>query len=193
MLSTVRETIRKYNMLTHGDGVVVGLSGGADSVTLLSVLVALRDKLEITVYAVHINHNLRGESALHDQRLAQSLCNDLGVPFFAYHADVKGYAAKYKLGIEEAGRKLRYQYLHQVMTKLGAQKIAVGHNANDNTETVLLNLFRGTGLKGLCGIPPTNGVVIRPLLEVSRGHIDAYVKKTRPTIRHRHDKPISRV
>ncbi|MCL2360484.1 MAG: tRNA lysidine(34) synthetase TilS [Defluviitaleaceae bacterium] len=177
MLSTVRKTIHKYNMLTSGDRVVVGLSGGADSVSLLSVLMALRNELQLTIYAVHINHNLRGEAARQDEGLARALCEDLGVSFFVYQADVRSFADVHRLGIEEAGRKLRYQYLHQAMVELGAQKIVVGHNSDDNAETVLLNLFRGTGLKGLCGIPPVNGVVIRPLLEVSRHEIEAYVDK----------------
>ena len=179
MLKVVARTIRQYNMLSPGDGVVVGLSGGADSVTLLSVLLGLKNELQLKIYAAHINHNLRGRAARKDERLAQLLCERLGVPFFVFHADVWGFARENKMGTEEAGRKLRYQYLAQCMEECRAQKIAVGHSQEDNAETILLNLFRGAGLKGLCGILPVNGRIIRPLLEVSRKNIEAYVKENR--------------
>jgi len=162
-------------MLTPGDGVLVGLSGGVDSVSLLSVLIALKDEYQLAISAVHINHNLRGEASAQDERLVRALCKSLNVPLFVFQADVKDYAVKNKIGIEEAGRKLRYEFLQKAMD--GMQKIAVGHNQDDNAETVLLNLFRGTGLKGLCGIPPVNGSIIRPLIEVSRLEIEAYAKK----------------
>jgi len=177
MLKTVASTIQQYNMLSPGDGVVVGLSGGADSVTLLSALHSLKEKLQLTIHAAHINHNLRGRASRKDERLARLLCEKLWVPFFVFQANVWEYARENKIGTEEAGRKLRYQYLHQCMAECNAHKIAVGHNQDDNAETILLNLFRGTGLKGLCGIPPVNGQIIRPLLEVSRKDIDAYVKE----------------
>jgi len=179
MIKTVARTIRQYNMLSPGDGVVVGLSGGADSVALLSALLTLQEELQLTIYAAHINHNLRGRAARKDERLARLLCDKLDVPFFAFQGDVWGYAWENKMGTEEAGRKLRYKYLYQCMEECGAQKIAVGHNQEDNAETVLLNLFRGTGLRGLCGIPPVNGKIIRPILEVSRKEIETYIKENR--------------
>ena len=177
MLKTIRQTIRQYKMLSLGDGVVVGLSGGADSVVLLSALLTLRDEMQLSVYAAHINHNLRGDAAMRDEDFVQGLCEDWGVPLLVFQADVKGYAASQKLSIEEAGRNLRYQYLRQGLVEFNAQKIATGHHADDNAETILLNLFRGAGLRGLCGIPPVNGPIIRPLLEVSRESIEAYAKR----------------
>ena len=177
MLKTIRQTIKQYNMLTPGDGIVVGLSGGADSVVLLSILMGLREEWNLSVYAAHINHNLRGDAACLDERFVRLLCEDWGVPLFVFQADVKGFAESQRLNIEESGRKLRYEYLNQALSKFGAQKIATGHHADDNAETVLLNLFRGAGLKGLCGIPTINGPVIRPLLEVSRKSIEAYARK----------------
>jgi len=177
MLSIVRKTIEQYNMLSPKDGVVIGLSGGMDSVSLLSALCTLKPEYDLSIYAVHINHNLRGEASKNDERLVETLCKSFDVPLFIYQADVMDYSHKHKIGIEEAGRKLRYQYLHQTMSELGAKKIAVGHNQNDNAETVMLNLFRGTGLRGLCGISPAMGAVIRPLLEVSRQEIEDYVNK----------------
>ena len=172
MLATLRETVRKYAMLAPGDGVIVGLSGGADSVVLLAALLALGE--EYKIYAVHVNHNLRGEAAHQDEGFARLLCESWGVPFFACQADTSGYAAENKLGIEEAGRKLRYEFLREKKQELGATKIAVGHNQDDVAETVLMNLFRGAGLKGLAGIPPINGDVIRPLINVSRNEIETY-------------------
>jgi len=173
MLNAVRQNIIDYNMLAPGDKVVVGLSGGADSVTLLSVLMSLGYE----VFAVHVNHNLRGDGARRDEDFTQKLCEDLGVPLHVYQADVQGLADANKLSIEEAGRRLRYDFFNQALRKLNADKIAVGHNMDDNAETVLLNLFRGTGLRGLCGIPPVNGLVIRPLLTVSRKDIEIYAKE----------------
>ncbi|MCL2526900.1 MAG: tRNA lysidine(34) synthetase TilS [Defluviitaleaceae bacterium] len=174
MLKTIAKTIHQHSMLSQGDGVIVGLSGGADSVTLLSALMALGDEMSLSVYAVHINHNLRGSAARQDEIFVRNLCQDADVPLIVYSADVQGYANKHKLGIEEAGRNIRYKYLHQSLKTFDAQKIAVGHNQDDNAETILLNLFRGTGLKGLCGIPPVNGSIIRPLIGVSRKEIEAY-------------------
>jgi len=164
-------------MLAPGEKVIVGLSGGVDSVSLLSVLINLREELQLSISAVHVNHNLRGEASARDERLVKALCKSFDVPLFIYQADVNGFAIKNKLSIEEAGRKLRYEYMYKALA--GTGKIAVGHNQDDNAETVLLNLFRGTGLKGLCGIPPVNGAVIRPLLEVSRFEIEAYAEKNK--------------
>ena len=177
MLNIIRQTIRQYNMLTPGDGVVVGLSGGVDSVVLLTALLALRQELGLSVYAVHINHNLRGDAAKHDQDFVRGLCEGLGVPVLIFSANVKEHAAREKLGIEEAGRTLRYKYLRRGLADFNAQKIALGHHADDNAETVLFNLFRGAGLKGLCGIAPVNGEIIRPLLEVSRASIEDYARE----------------
>ncbi|MCL2405749.1 MAG: tRNA lysidine(34) synthetase TilS [Defluviitaleaceae bacterium] len=173
MLEIVRQTIKQYNMFAPGDGVVVGLSGGVDSVVLLAVLRVLSKELQLSIYAAHINHNLRS-TAIHDEGFARHLCDEWGIPFFVYDADVKGLATQDKLSTEEAGRKLRYKYLRQSQERTGATKIATGHHADDNAETMLLNLFRGAGLKGLCGIPPVNGCITRPLLEVSRSDIQAY-------------------
>jgi len=177
MLESVRSTIEKYRMLAPGDGVIVGLSGGVDSVTLLSALLALRDELNLSIYAVHINHNLRGDAAHKDEGFARLLCKSWGIPLLVFQADVQGFATEQKLSIEEAGRKIRYKYLRQGLAEFNAHKIAVGHNQDDNAETILLNLFRGTGLKGLGGIPPVNGQIIRPLIEVSRQKIEAYAKE----------------
>ena len=177
MLKEVARTIRKFNMISSGQRIIVGLSGGADSVSLLSALISLRDELKIELFAAHINHNLRGQASDNDEAFVRALCKTWDMPLHVYQADVKGHAAAEKLGIEEAARNLRYKYLNQAFIKCSADKIAVGHNQDDNAETVLLNLFRGAGLRGLCGIPPISSRIIRPLLTISRDKIETYAQE----------------
>jgi len=165
-------------MIQIGDSVVIGLSGGADSVVLLYALLHLKSELGISkIFAVHVNHGLRGESATADEDFCHRLCAGLQVPLQVYCADVRGLAAKESLSIEEAGRKLRYRYLREavVFFDVPTAKIATGHHQNDNAETVVMNLARGAGLRGLGGIPPVNGNIIRPLLDVSRAEIEDYI------------------
>ena len=176
MLKNIKNTIQKHNMLSPNDGVIIGLSGGADSVALLSALVTMRERCSFTLYAIHVNHNLRA-NAKKDEAFVRKLCKDLGIPLRVCEADVRGKAEQEKLSIEEAGRRVRYDCFYAALNELDAQKIAVGHNADDNAETVLLNMCRGAGLRGLCGIPPVNGSVVRPLIETPRTEIEAYLKK----------------
>lgn len=149
------------------DKVVVGLSGGADSVVLLHMLV----KEKKSIYACHCNHLLRKEEANRDEDFVVSLCERLKVPLKVVRFDVLEYAKLHKLSTEEAGRILRYQALEKYAEELGA-KIALAHNKNDQAETVLFNLFRGSGTTGLAGIPPVRGNIIRPLLGFSRAEIE---------------------
>ncbi|MDE7281195.1 MAG: tRNA lysidine(34) synthetase TilS [Ruminiclostridium sp.] len=161
-------------MLKPGDKVIVGLSGGADSVTLLHCLYSLRETLDIELFACHINHNLRGEDSDRDQKFAEDLCKNLDIPLRVFSVDVKGAAQKHQ-STEEAARKLRYEKFSEYAEDIGA-KAATAHNACDNSETVLLNLIRGTGLKGLCGIPPVRDCFIRPLICCTREEIEEYIK-----------------
>ena len=179
MLKTVRQTIKKHQMITAGDYVIIGLSGGADSVGLLYALLALQAKIGILqVFAVHVNHGLRPGAAQHDQDFVAALCGGLQIPLKIYRADIRSLAQKEALSIEAAGRKMRYFYLNKACAAFGVPgaKIATGHHQNDNAETVLMNLARGAGLRGLCGIPPVNGNIIRPLLDVPRRAIEAYLE-----------------
>jgi len=173
----IAKTIRTHYMISPGDSIIIGLSGGADSVALLHILQTLQTELAIKhIFAVHINHGLR-ETAINDENFVVDLCNKLNLPIKVYHAKVADLANKESLTIEEAGRKLRYLYMKEACTLFctpGA-KIATGHHQNDNAETVIMNLARGTGLRGLCGIPYVNGQIIRPLLDVSRGEIEGYL------------------
>lgn len=172
MLDKVFGFISDNKMLRRGDTVVCGLSGGADSVCLLLALNSLHKRLGITVEAVHVNHCLRGDESDRDEGFCRELCNRLEIGFISESCDVSGYAGKNGLSCEEAARKLRYGIFAKHSQ---GKRLATAHNANDNLETMLLNLARGTALKGISGIPPMRGNIIRPMLIVSRSEIEAYL------------------
>lgn len=177
MLRKVEEYIRQYHMVEKGDRIVLGVSGGADSISLFFVMLELREKYNIEMVVVHVNHGIRGEEAERDENYVKSLCESHGVVFESVHADVKGLAKKEKLSEEEAGRNVRYEAFANAAKQHHCNKIAVAHNQNDVSETVLLNLFRGSGIKGLIGIEPVRGNIIRPLLCVKRSEIEAYLSR----------------
>jgi len=177
MLSIVRDAIKKYHMFEVGESVLVGLSGGADSVVLLHVLLSLQRELGLPqIFAVHVNHNLRGKASDADADFVSQLCEDCKIELKIFQADVKKLAETRKIGIEEAGRHARHSIFTNAMQSANAKKIALGHHRDDVAETVLMNLCRGAGLKGLCGIPPVNGAIVRPLIHVPRQAIENYAK-----------------
>ncbi len=169
--------LRKYGLPEPGEKIVIGLSGGADSVALFRVMLSLARKYAWELIVVHVEHGIRGSAALADAEWVQKLSEKYQVPFLVFHEDIPGFAVKYHLTEEEAGRIIRYQRFHEVMMKENAGKIAVAHNANDNAETMLLSLVRGTGLDGLRGIPAVRDNIIRPLIEVPRNEIEAYLRE----------------
>ncbi|MBO5318639.1 MAG: tRNA lysidine(34) synthetase TilS [Ruminococcus sp.] len=173
MLEKICRFIEENNMLSSGDTVVCGLSGGADSVCLLLVLNELSQQLGITVEAIHVNHSLRGAESDRDESFCKCLCEKYGIRFTAERVDVNAFAQMHSLSCEEAARKLRYEIFSAYSQR---KKIATAHNANDNLETIILNLARGSGLKGLTGIPPIRGNIVRPLLEVNRCEIEDFLK-----------------
>ena len=160
-------------MLQAGDRVVAGISGGADSVCLLFLLRAYAQKLPISLAVVHINHGIRKEAA-EDAAFVENLCKQWEIPFFLRNVDVRALAAKEKCSEEEAGRRARYAAFSQVAEEINANKIAVAHNANDCSETMLFHLFRGTGVKGLSGIAPVRDNIVRPILCLERGEIEVF-------------------
>lgn len=176
MLNRIYKFIEENNMLHSGDTVVCGLSGGADSVCLLLVLSELKEQLGISLEALHVNHSLRGAESDSDEEFCRCLCKKLVIPFSAERCDVNAFAREYSFSCEEAARKLRYGIFE---AHSQGKKIATAHNANDNLETIILNLARGTGLKGLTGIPPVRGNIIRPLLEINRSEIEEFLKSRR--------------
>lgn len=169
------DTIRDYGMLDSGDRVVVGISGGADSCALLHFLCTLRNKMSLHITACHINHGLRGAEALRDEQFVRDFCERLEVPLSVLHADIRAEAQKRRCGLEECGREVRYAFFRQKAAGLHA-KIATAHTASDNAETVLLHLLRGSGIRGLSGIPPVRDSIIRPLLFCTRDETEAYCR-----------------
>ena len=188
MRETVEERVyeycRKYRMLQKGDGVVLGVSGGADSVCLLFMLFSLRGKLDLKLSVVHVNHGIRTDAS-EDADYVRSLCEELDVPFYLFEVKIEELAKKRGCSTEEAGRQYRYEVFAEIMKKEQAQKIAVAHNRNDRAETMLFHLFRGTGLTGLAGIRPVREQIIRPLLCLDRGEIEEYLEEK--GIAYRHD------
>ncbi len=166
--------IRENQLLQNGDRVVVGFSGGADSTALMTVLYELKDVLNIDIVAVHVNHNIRQEAG-QDADFAASFCNERGLDFVLVSENVPLYAVEHKLTEEEAGRIIRYEAFNDTLAKTDASCIAVAHHQNDVAETMLLNLFRGTGVHGSSSIRPVRDNIIRPLLCVSRDEIESYL------------------
>ncbi len=197
MLDQILSVIEKYDMITPGDEVAVGLSGGADSVSLLLALNELKGRLKISLSAIHVNHCIRGAESDRDEQFCRDLCRRLDIPFICGRFDVISISKEKKMSVETAARDVRYAFFAE---QTAGKKLATAHNANDNAETVILNLTRGTGTKGAAGIPPVRGNIIRPLIGVTRSEIEEFLAErgqdfvtdstnlsddyTRNTIRH---------
>lgn len=173
----VLEFIREHHMADGGDGVLAAVSGGADSVCLLLILAGLQKELGIRLYAFHLNHGLRGDEADRDEKFTEELCRELGILCVIAREDVAAFAESKGMSEEEAGRHLRYRHLEEEAKRLSCSHIAAAHHQDDDVETVLMNMFRGSGLKGLGGIRPVRGKIIRPLLCLRRQEIEAYLKE----------------
>lgn len=172
----VYDAIKKYNLINENDKIIIGVSGGPDSICILHVLNLLKEKLKIQIYVAHVNHMIRKE-ADSETRYVQGFCKNLGIDCYVKKIDVIKYAKERKIGTEEAGRIIRYNFFDEVLKKFKANKIVTAHNSNDNAETVLLNILRGSGLSGLKGIEPIrDNKYIRPLIETSRKDIEEYCK-----------------
>ena len=167
------DTIKKYSMFADGDRVVVGLSGGADSVCLVSLLDEFKDKLGITLCAVHVNHCIRGEEAERDEQFVRSFCKEKNIPLTVFRRDIPRISAETGESTELAARRVRYECFNECQT----DKIATAHSASDRIETLLFNLSRGASLKGLCSIPPVRENIVRPLIGITRGEIEEYCKE----------------
>ncbi len=162
-------------MLQKGNGVIIGLSGGADSVALFLLLCELRASFSLKLCAVHLNHGIRGSEADEDESFCKKLCAEYETEFVSRKDDIPAVAAAEGITVEEAGRKRRYEFFEEIRSERSADKIAVAHNRNDNAETVLHRILRGTGIKGLAGIPPVRGNIVRPLLGCGREEIEEYI------------------
>lgn len=170
------ETIKEYDMLPQGSRVIVGFSGGADSVALLSFLYELQQELDLKLLACHINHQLRGDEAQRDEEFCRKFCAERGIELHVFREDIASAAKQAGKSIEEYAREVRYKRFQQLRSS-EKDRIATAHNANDLAETILFHVARGTGIKGLIGIPAVRGNIIRPLLFCSREQIEAYCKE----------------
>ncbi|MBQ7147760.1 MAG: tRNA lysidine(34) synthetase TilS [Pseudobutyrivibrio sp.] len=180
----INEYLEKYNMLQKGDRVVLGLSGGPDSVCLFFVLLGLQEEYQLDIHALHVNHCIRGTDADEDQAYVESLCRDYEVDLRVLKIDIPALVKETGRSTEEEARLARYQAFEDYASKLdrdnpdtASTKIAIAHNADDNAETVLFHMARGTGLDGMCGIAPVRDRIIRPLLEVSKGEIMEFINE----------------
>ncbi|ABW17993.1 tRNA lysidine(34) synthetase TilS [Alkaliphilus oremlandii] len=177
MIDKIKKTIHENNLIEWGDRIIVAISGGPDSVCLLHNLYQLREEYNLELYGAHLNHNFRGIDAQVDAQYVANLCEELNILCFIKSMDVPQYAKEKGLSSEEAGRILRYEFFDEIAEQVGANKIAVAHNENDQAETVLMRLLRGTGLQGLTAIHINRGRIIRPLLGVDRKSIEEYCEK----------------
>lgn len=174
-IGKVRATVQRFRMLQDGDRVIVGVSGGVDSVVLLHVLALLRDEYGISLIVAHLDHGIRGEESRREADFVRGLAQGMSLPFETMLVDVPAMARKRRISLQEAAREARYRFYEEVRKKHGAQKVVLGQTADDQAETILMRMIRGAGLRGLKGIPPVrSGVFIRPLIEIARQDVERF-------------------
>ena len=178
MIEKVIETIKKYNLIEDGDKIILAVSGGPDSISMLDILYKIQqnEKINFKIVVAHVNHMIR-EEAMEDAMYVKNFCKKRNIEFYLKSIDVKKIANNNKIGTEEAGRKERYKFFDELAKKINANKIAIAHNRNDNVETVFMHILRGTGINGLKGIEPKRGMYIRPLIECERKEIEEYCEE----------------
>ena len=180
MYKKVLETIKKNNLIENEDKLVLGVSGGPDSISMLDILNKIRQdneiKLNFEIVVAHINHMIR-EEAKEDELYVKNYCKKNNIEFYSKSIDVKKLANTNKIGTEEAGRNARYDFFNEILEKTKSNKIAIAHNKNDNAETMIMNIIRGSGVSGLKGIEPKRGIYIRPLIECERIEIENYCEE----------------
>lgn len=175
MMEQVKRTIERYSMLETGDRVIVAVSGGADSLSLLHLFLRLKSEYSLKIFVAHVDHMTRGGGSTEDAKFVGGLCKEWGIPLYIKEADMEQYAILNSLSEEEAGREIRYKFFYDLKQKLDADRIAIAHNKNDQAETVIMRMLRGTGIKGLAGIEPVRQPgIIRPLIDVDRDEIEKY-------------------
>lgn len=176
LLSKAESTVREFNMFSQGSKIVLGISGGPDSTVLLHIFWRLREKYNLNLWAVHLNHCIRLREAQEDEKWVKTITQKLEVPLIVDVIDVPALAREKKISLETAAREARYNFLEHFANKVRADRIAVGHTASDQVETILMRLIRGSGIDGLAGIPPVRGRVIRPLIRMFRWEIENYCR-----------------
>lgn len=179
MIKKVLETIKKYNLIENGDKIVLGVSGGPDSITMLDILKQLREEIVFEIVVAHINHMIR-EEAIEDEKYVQEYCKKNNIECYIKRIDVEKIANTKKIGTEEAGRKVRYEFFEEILQKTGSNKIGIAHNKNDKIETIIMHILRGSGISGLKGIEPKrDNKYIRPLIECERSEIEQYCEENK--------------
>lgn len=176
LVKKIEKNIAEHNLIASGDSIVVGVSGGPDSMLLLYALNELKDKLNFKIHVAHVNHKIR-EEAVYDESLVRDFCEKNDIQFFLLTVDVLSEAKKHKISTEECGRCVRYEFFNELLEKTQSQKIAVAHNLGDNAETVFLNLIRGAGLNGISGMKYETGNIIRPMLDIDKKDILEFLKE----------------
>ena len=178
MKKKVLETIKKYNLIEDGDKVVVAVSGGPDSITMLDILNEIKNEkiIDFEISVAHINHMIREEAKL-DELYVKNYCEEKNIDFYSKSIDVLKLANNNKTGTEEMGRIVRYKFFDEVLEKTGSNKVSIAHNKNDKAETMIMNILRGSGISGLKGIVPKRGKYIWPLIECERYEIENYCKE----------------
>ena len=176
MIKAVKETAIKHSMFNLGDAILAGVSGGADSIALVHILLKLSPEFNLSLGIAHFDHGLRAVESERDAEFVSSFAHKMNLPFYSEKADVKKYSSQHKLSIEEAGRILRYQFLSRTAREHGFNKIALGHQKEDTAETFLINILRGSGPQGLSSIPPKRGIFIRPLINLNRSDIECFIR-----------------
>lgn len=180
MKNKVLETIKKYNLIENGDKIVLGVSGGPDSIAMLNILNNIKnDKkidLSFDIIVAHINHMIR-EEAIEDEKYVKEYCQKKDIEFYSKSIDVQKLANNNKIGTEEAGRMVRYDFFDEILEQTNSNKVAIAHNKNDKAETIIMNLIRGSGISGLKGIEEKREKYIRPLIECDREQIEKYCEE----------------
>lgn len=175
IINSVRQTIKRENLIEKNDKILIALSGGPDSICLLDIMIKLKDEYNLTLYAAHLNHRIRGIDAQEDSLFCQKICKKNNVTFFVKNIDIPELAVQQSRGVEEVARDVRYDMFFDIKNKLGINKIAVAHNLDDQAETMLMKMFRGSGIQGLRGIDyKRKDGIIRPLLDIYKSQINEY-------------------
>lgn len=182
MKEKVLKTIKKYNLIEDGDKLVLGVSGGPDSLSMLTIINEIKNQklIKFDFVVAHINHKIRKE-ADEEEEFVKNTCEKYKIEFYSKKIDIIEFASENKIGTEEAGRKIRYEFFNEVLKTTKSNKIAVAHNKKDRAETMILNLLRGSGISGLKGIEPKKNNIIRPLIEIDRDEIEEYCDKNNLT------------
>lgn len=183
MINNIEQKVIKFidekNLIEKNDRVLVALSGGPDSVFLIHLLSKFKKRFKIELGALHVNHQIRGNAAIEDEKFCREICTELNIEFYSVSKNVKSFASKRKISMEEAGREIRYSLLKSTASQNNYNKIATAHNSNDNAETILLNLIKGTGIKGISGIAVKRDNIIRPVINLTKNEILEHLHKNK--------------